>query len=131
MPPPTKMSAVTMSPIPKPAIRGASGETAVPKTAQSRKIVRIASTAIAIGIVTPAPSAGVPGDRRDDRTGADVEEHERAGGFGEQGTGMPGHGDLLPLWSRLFCIRGRLPPGRGHEGPHPHGPAGATRDPVR
>src|SRR5437667_4508 len=51
------MSVATVRPMPKPAMRGASGDTAVPYTAHTRKIVSSASTPMPIGTLTPFASA--------------------------------------------------------------------------
>src|SRR5437868_7236361 len=58
--PPSRMSVMTVRPMPKPAIGGASGDTAVPYTAHTRNTVSTASTTTATVGVTPAASAGVP-----------------------------------------------------------------------
>ena len=51
---------MTISPMPKPAIFGAFGETAVPKTAQSRKTVSTASMKMACPAPRPGARLGVP-----------------------------------------------------------------------
>ena len=58
--PPIRMSAVMARPMARPPILGARGSIAVPKTANSRTMVRIASIAIAATGPVPSPSAGVP-----------------------------------------------------------------------
>ena len=58
--PPIRMSKAIVRPIPKPPIFGALGSTAVPKTANTRKKVTIASTKMPVIGVTPGASIGVP-----------------------------------------------------------------------
>src|SRR5438128_1240830 len=58
--PPTRASARTVSPMPKPPSFGAAGDTAVPNTALTRKKVRIASIQTPCVKVTLPASLGVP-----------------------------------------------------------------------
>ena len=76
--PPARMSAATIRPMPKPPMRGASGDTLVPNTAHRRKIVRIPSTTIPVRSLTFAPSPGVPTCVRESAVGSKSNEYRSA-----------------------------------------------------
>src|SRR5579883_2895000 len=58
--PPTRISIITVRPMPKPPILGARASTAVPNTASTKKKVNTASRKMAVPTETPGASAGEP-----------------------------------------------------------------------